>query len=224
MCGRFARTSPIETFAHLFETPGFIDMHLSYNVAPTQNILVARNGLDDRRELVALRWGLVPHWSKGPDSKYSMINARADTVATKPAYRNPFKRRRCLIAADGFYEWQKIGSAKQPYFIRLRGGQPFAFAGLWDHWEMDGEAPIESCTIVTCGANSLVADIHDRMPVILLAEDYSAWMKPHMDTSALTPLLKPYPDSLMEAFPVGRGVNSPKNNSSELIEPITLIQ
>ncbi len=223
MCGRFTRTTPPERFATLFDATGVVDLHPSYNIAPSQNILAARNTPDGGRELVALHWGLVPHWSKGPDPKYSMINARADSLATKPAFRDPYKRRRCLIAADGFYEWRKLDDSKQPYYIRLRGGQPFAFAGLWDHWEAEGAAPIESCTIITCDANALVAGIHERMPVILPPRLYTAWMDPKVaGGAALSALLKPYPDTLMDAYPVGRGVNSPKNDSPELIEAISL--
>ncbi|MBU1193182.1 MAG: SOS response-associated peptidase [Gammaproteobacteria bacterium] len=221
MCGRFARTSPVETFATLFHAQSTDELDPAYNIAPTQNLLVARNTPSGIRELVNLHWGLVPHWSKGPDAKYSMINARADTLAKKPAYRDPVKQRRCLIAADGFYEWKKTGSTKQPYFIRLRGGQPCAFAGLWDHWEIEGEPAIESCTIITCDANQLVAGIHDRMPVILPPRLYDSWMNPKLTyMNALSDLLKPYPDTLMEAWPVGRSVNNPKNDSADLLEPV----
>lgn len=219
MCGRFVRTSSVDTFAKLFGARGMGGLTPSYNIAPSHALLLARNTPDSRRELVTLHWGLVPHWSKGPDPKYSMINARADSVATKPAYRDAFRRRRCLIAADGFYEWKKVGNQKQPYFIRLWGGQPFAFAGLWDHWEVEDRPPIDSCTIITCDANPLVAKIHDRMPVILPPRLYDAWMNPDARHAvALTNLLKPYPDLLMETYPVGLAVNSPKNNSAALIE------
>lgn len=222
MCGRFARTSPVETFANLFHAQGMEELPPAYNIAPTQNLLVARNMPNGNRELVNLHWGLVPRWSKGPDPKYSMLNARAETLATKPAYRDPFKQRRCLIAADGFYEWKKASATKQPYFIRLRGGQPCAFAGLWDYWVVEGEAPIASCTIITCDANQLVAGIHDRMPVILPPKLYDSWMNPKQTfLDALSELLKPYPDTLMEAWPVGREVNSPRNNSVDLLEPVT---
>ncbi len=220
MCGRFTRSSPVNTFAKLFNAYGIDDIAPSYNVAPSQNILITRNTSDGTRELAMLHWSLVPFWSKGPDPKYPMINARADSAATKPAYREPFKRRRCLIAADGFYEWKKVAKTKQPYFIQLRGGQPFAFAGLWDHWEVEGQAPIDSCTIITCDANPMAAEIHDRMPVILPPKAYHAWMDPNVTRSdTLTELLKPYPDLLMEMWPVGRGVNSPRNDSAELIKP-----
>lgn len=221
MCGRFTRITPPETFAKLFDAGGVVDLPPSYNVAPSQDILAARNTPDGGRELVALHWGLIPHWSKGHDPKFSMINARADSVADKPAYRDAYKRRRCLIAADGFYEWRKIGNAKQPYFIRLRGGQPFAFAGLWELWEGEGGERVESCAIITCDANALVADIHDRMPVILPPRLYDAWMDPAVTGGhKLAALLKPYPDTLMDMRPVSRAVNSPKNDSPALIEAV----
>ncbi|MBU2477534.1 MAG: SOS response-associated peptidase [Gammaproteobacteria bacterium] len=148
MCGRFTRTSTIETFAHLFDAIPTVDLQPSYNIAPTQNILAARRTKKGGRELVALHWGLVPHCSKGPNPKYSMINARADSITTKPAYRDSFKRRRCLIATDGFYEWKKLDKIKQPYFISMTSGKPFAFAGIWDRWEAEGQEPIESCSIL----------------------------------------------------------------------------
>jgi putative SOS response-associated peptidase YedK len=224
MCGRFARISSVETFAKLFAAGAIDALAPAYNIAPSQNLLLARSAAEGGRELVTLHWGLVPHWSKGPDPKYSMINARADSVATKPAYRDAFKRHRCLIAADGFFEWKKAGTTKQPYFVRLRGGQPYAFAGLWDHWETAGQAPIDSCTIITCDANPLVAAIHDRMPVILPPRLYDTWMDPKQkDTRALAALLKPYPDTLMEAYPVDLAVNSPRNDSAALLVPVAPI-
>lgn len=222
MCGRFTRTSSVDTFAKLFHAHGIDEITPSYNIAPTHHLLLARNTSDGTRELAMLHWGLVPFWSKGPDPKYSMINARADSVASKPAYREPFKHHRCLIAADGFYEWKKVGKTKQPYFIRLRGGQPFAFAGLWDHWEAEGQVPIDSCTIITCNANLLVAEIHDRMPVILPPKVYGEWLDVGTKLDTLEGLLKPYPDIFMEVWPVGRGVNNPKNNTAEQIKPLPI--
>lgn len=224
MCGRFARTSPVEVFAKLFDAAGVDDLSPSYNVAPTQSLLAARNAAEGARKLAMLHWGLIPFWSKGPDPKYSMINARTDSVASKPAYREPFKRRRCLIAADGFYEWKRLGNGKQPYFIRLRGGQPFAFAGLWDHWEIEGQEPIDSCTIITCDANQLVGEIHDRMPVILPPKLYNEWLDATAKPARLQALLKPYPDTLMETWAVGADVNSPRNDSAELLMPLPKTQ
>lgn len=221
MCGRFVRTSSVDNFARLFNARSMGGMVPIYNIAPSHALLLARNTSQGVRELVSLHWGLVPHWSKGPDPRYSMINARAESVPTKPAYRDAFRRRRCLIAADGFYEWKKVGRTKQPYFVRLRGGQPFAFAGLWDHWEVEGQPPIDSCAIITCDANPLVAAIHDRMPVILPPKAYDAWMNPgNMDKRTLVELLKPYPALLMEMWPVGLRVNSPANNDPSLTDPL----
>lgn len=220
MCGRFARTSIVETFAKLFGATGIENLEPSYNVAPTHSLLAARLNPEGARELTMLHWGLVSFWSKGPDSKYSMINARSDSLTTKPAYREPFKRRRCLIAADGFFEWKKEGNQKRPYFIRLRGGPSFAFAGLWDHWEADGHTPIDSCTIITCDANSLVAVIHDRMPVILPPKAYDAWLDPGTRSTDRAALLRPWPDTLTEMWPVGMAVNSPRNNDESLIRPV----
>lgn len=224
MCGRFARTSPVEVFAKLFNAAGIEDVKPSYNVAPTHSLLAARKSPDGIRELALLHWGLVPFWSTGQDPKYTMINARSDSLASKPAYREPFKRRRCLIAADGFFEWKKEGKQKRPYFIRLRGGQPFAFAGLWDHWEADDQAPIDSCTIITCDANSLVAHIHDRMPVILPPKAYDTWLDPDAKANELSGLLKPWPDTLTEMWPVGKEVNSPRENTPALITPINSVK
>lgn len=221
MCGRFVRTSSVDNFARLFNARSMGGMVPTYNIAPSHALLLARNTSQGVRELVSLHWGLVPHWSKGPDPRYSMINARAESVLTKPAYRDAFRRRRCLIAADGFYEWKKVGRTKQPYFVRLRGGQPFAFAGLWDHWEVGDQPPIDSCTIITCEANPLVAAIHDRMPVILPPKAYDAWMNPgNMDKRTLVELLKPYPALLMEMWPVGLRVNGPANNDPSLTDPL----
>jgi putative SOS response-associated peptidase YedK len=188
-----------------------------YNVAPTQPVLAARNGAGGKRELLTLQWGLIPFWAKDPKIGYSTINARADTVATKPAFRQPFRKRRCLIAADGFYEWKRTENRKQPYYIRLRQSDPFAFAGLWEHWEREGHT-IESCTIIVTQANTLIATIHDRMPAILSPADYDTWLNPKVeDTQTLSPLLRPYPADSMVAVPVGLAVNNPRNDGPELL-------
>ena len=177
MCGRFATYTPSKDLAERFEA----SLHTTvdprkYNIAPSQQVLAVRNDENGERELVDLRWGLVPPWAKEPKTGYSMINARAETVAEKPSFKRPLKSRRCLIPADGFYEWHKTADGKQPYFIHLKSDEPFAFAGLWEHWqgkagEHAGEV-VESCTIIVTRANSLMAPIHDRMPVILPAEHY----------------------------------------------------
>ena len=165
MCGRYTLHTPrdrireryriardLATLEKLFER---------YNIAPSQQVAAVRIARDGVRELVPLRWGLIPHWAKDPKTGYSMINARAESVATKPAFRDAFRRRRCLIPADGFYEWKQVGTAKQPFHIRLKGGEDFAFAGLWEHWQGEGQE-IESCSIIVTDANELLSHIHDR--------------------------------------------------------------
>ncbi len=220
MCGRFVRFSSTEKFAELFGARTGSDLSPRYNIAPTQAVLAARNALEGVRELVALHWGLIPHWAKEPKTGYSTINARAETVAEKPAFRNAFRRRRCLIAADGFYEWQRTGGPKQPYYLGLNDGEPFAFAGIWEHWEGQGET-IDSCAIIVTAANELVAPIHDRMPVILDPTDYEAWMDPKLqDPERLKAFLRPYPAERMRAYPVSTRVNNPKNDQPELVARI----
>src|SRR5262245_50704548 len=164
MCGRFTLTAPaaVKELFPLFDVSA-LEAH--YNIAPSQNVAAVRLG-DDRPELVMLRWGLVPHWADNPKVGYRLINARAETAATAPAFRDAFPRRRCLVLADGFYEWQKSGDSKQPYFIHRKDSKLFAFAGLWEHWRRAGQT-IDSCTILTTDANELVQPLHDRMPVIL---------------------------------------------------------
>ena len=227
MCGRFAQVADPETLAAHFEVETTaVDAQPRYNVAPTQPILAVRLAEDQpRRALVPLRWGLVPFWSKGPDNRYSMINARAETVASKPAYRAAFAQRRCLIPADAFYEWQPGQDGKQPYAIRRKDRAPFAMAGLWEHWQDDDGSVIDSCTIIVTEANALLRPIHDRMPVILEPADYGTWLgteRPdrEADKSTLESLLRPAAPSGWEAYPISRAVNSPVNDSPELLEPL----
>ena len=218
MCGRYVRSSLPEVFAARLGASGELDLRPSYNVAPSQPALIARTDPNGRRELAAVRWGLIPFWAKDPKIGYKMTNARAETVATKPAYRQAFRQRRCLIAADGFYEWQATEGGKQPFLIRLKDGEPFVFAGLWERWEGEGRV-IESCSIVVTEANERLREIHDRMPVILAPEAYDQWLKGESaNVTALESLLRAYPAKLMEAYPVSRAVNSPRNDGPELIE------
>lgn len=219
MCGRFVRSSSPEIFAELFGAQGELSLAPSHNVAPSQSVLAARNTERGRRELAQLYWGLIPRWAKEPKTPYSTINARAETVATKPTFRDAFRRRRCLVAADGFFEWKRLGTTKQPYFIHLEGRQPFAFAGVWDHWAKGGQV-IESCAIIVTAANAVMHAIHDRMPVILDPENYSAWLNPEQkDPQPLLRLLQPYTGHDLQAYPVSTRVNSPKNNTSDLLIP-----
>jgi putative SOS response-associated peptidase YedK len=218
MCGRYARFTSAEVYARLFDAEGNPDLEPRYNVSPSQRVLAARQRPDGRRELVGLTWGLLPAWAREPRLAYSTINARAETVAEKPAFRQALRRRRCLIAADGFYEWRRLDGRKQPYFIRLRGGEPFALAGLWEHWA-SADTVIQSCTIVVTRANELVARVHDRMPVLLDPADYARWTDPGtQDPAEVLALLRPYPPERMEAYPVGTEVNSPRNDGPSLIE------
>jgi putative SOS response-associated peptidase YedK len=220
MCGRFVQHSHPEVYASAFELDSLSAAAPRYNLAPTQQVLVVRKA-DERRELVPLRWGLIRSWSKGPESGYSMINARAETVDTKPAYRTAFKHRRCLIPTEGFYEWKKKGRTKTPFLIRRKDGEPFGMAGLWERWHGKDDETIESCTIIVTEANALVRDLHDRMPVIVAPEDYAAWLDPqNTDAEGLRKMLPPADSAPWTLVEVSRKVNSPKNDSPDLIEPV----
>jgi putative SOS response-associated peptidase YedK len=191
----------------------------SYNVAPTQEVAAVLLESGERR-LEMLRWGLIPSWADDPQIGSRMINARSETAAEKPSFRTAFRKRRCLIPADGFYEWQKTGNGKQPYYIHMKDGSPFVFAGLWETWGGDGKDEIRSCTILTTDPNELIAPIHNRMPVILYPENYELWLDPDVrEVDLLSSLLGPYPEDAMEAYPVSRRVNSPANDEPSCIEP-----
>lgn len=220
MCGRFALPTPEELARHfgLKKTP---DLKPRYNIAPSQDIAVVRQipeTLD--RELVLLRWGLIPFWAKDKKIGYKMINARAESIANKPAFRAAFKRRHCLIPASGFFEWDHKSKTKQPYFIRLKNSNILAFASLWEHWQGgDGEI-IESCTIITTNANKTVGKIHDRMPAIIEPENYEQWLDLKVDKQEQLSLIRPFPDKKMLAYLVGKGVNNPRNDNPECLEDI----
>jgi putative SOS response-associated peptidase YedK len=221
MCGRFVQYSDPEIYASHFDLDVVCQTTPRYNVAPTQPVLAIRETDAGKRELVPLRWGLVPFWSKGPDSRYSMINARAETVKSKPAYRNAFKHRRCLIPTEGFYEWQAEERGKRPYLIRRTDGEPFGMAGLWETWSDPEGEPLESCTVIVTDANELVRSLHHRMPVILAPKDYAEWLNPgSKDTEALMKMLRPADPGLWELRQVSRKVNSPKNDAPDLLEPV----
>ena len=221
MCGRFVQYSDPEIYASQFDLDTLCEATPRYNVAPTQPVLAIRQCDEGRRALVRLRWGLVPAWSKGPDSRYSMINARAETVKSKPAYRNAFKHRRCLIPAEGFYEWKADKGGKTPFLIRRQGGDPFAMAGLWERWHGGEGETIESCTIIVTDANELVREIHDRMPVILAREDFAGWLDPdNQHVEGLLSLLKPADPERWTIHAVSRQVNSPRNDGPGLIDAL----
>ena len=222
MCGRFILTASGEVLAARFDLPAALDLPPRYNVAPGQPIGAVRIAGAGGREWVLLRWGLVPAWAPEPKTSYSTINARAETAAEKPAFRQAFRRRRCLIPADGFYEWQAVGKGKQPYCIAPADGQPLAFAGLWERWERDGQV-LESATILVTQANALLAPIHDRMPAILDPAAEARWLDPHVtDPAALRPLLVPCPPARLRLWPVGTAVNDPRHEGPDLMAPATL--
>ena len=228
MCGRFTLTDPDQDLTVQFNLPEIPDLKPRYNIAPTQPVAAVRVAEDAvsadggvARELVQLRWGLIPFWAKDPAIGARMINARSETAAEKPAFRAAFKRRRCLVIADGFYEWQKQNGGKQPFFIHLEDGRPFAFAGLWEHWEGADGSVVESCTLLTTAPNDLLRPLHNRMPVILLPGDYELWLDPEVQQpDLLKPLLGPYPPGEMEAYPVSKWVNKPQNDDPRCIEPL----
>jgi putative SOS response-associated peptidase YedK len=224
MCGRFASKLTRQQLHDLYGiaapegSPLPADLKPLYNIAPTQTVPVIRLSRERRREIAFLRWGLIPFWSKDAKIAYRTINARAETAATAPAFRAAFENRRCLVPASGFYEWKKLdGGDKQPYFIGMRDGAPFAFAGLWERWDK-GEAPVETFTIITGEPNSLIAPLYNRMPVILDPDDYDAWLTA-ADTATPQALLQPFPAQLMTAYPVSKRVNNAKNDDAAVMEP-----
>lgn len=197
-----------------------------YNVAPSQPLLTVRLDREGAREWAFLKWGLVPSWAKDPGIGNSLINARGDTAHEKPSFRAAFKRRRCLVPADGFFEWQRRNKGKQPYYITLKDGSPFAIAGLWEIWTGPGGEELQTCTLITTEANEVVQPLHDRMPVILAPEDFDLWLGQPGDASkeeiaVLRHLLHPFPAKQMQAAPVSKAVNNPRNEGPECIEPVT---
>jgi putative SOS response-associated peptidase YedK len=222
MCGRFTLTTPEEDLALQFDLPEVPTLLPRYNIAPTQPVAAVRAAAEGAgRELVMLHWGLIPFWAKDRKIGARMINARSETASTKPSFRAAFRRRRCLVLADGFYEWQKLDGGKQPVYVRREDRKVFAFAGLWEHWQGKEAEAIESCTLLTTEPNDLLRPIHNRMPVILHPEDYGPWLDvTDQNVDRLNALLVPYHGNSMEAYPVSRWVNSPRNDGPQCIEPL----
>ena len=240
MCGRYTQTKNGQAIAQAFNLKTAPDPQPRYNIAPTQPVgAIAQptNTERDEREYRIFQWGLVPSWSKDPSIGSRMINARAETAAEKPSFRAPFKRRRCLILADGFYEWQRSGNRsgnspgnspgssggkqKQPFYIQLQDQDIFGFAGLWEHWEGSDGSYLETCTILTTEPNEQMQAIHNRMPVILHPDDYDLWLDPTLQESRhLQHLLRPYESDAMQIYPVSQTVNNPRNETPECIDPL----
>jgi putative SOS response-associated peptidase YedK len=226
MCGRFTLHTSPEKIAEQFGLAEVPYLAPRYNIAPTQPVGIVRLG--DRggdREWALVQWGLVPSWSKDPGIGARMINARSETAWEKPSFRAAFRRRRCLIPADGFYEWKSAGTANQPYYITVEGGTLFAFAGLWEVWIGPDGSELESCTILTTEANTTVAELHNRMPVILAADDYAEWLGARADAVgdqliALRDLMRAYPAAATTVYAVSRTVSSPRNEGPECITPV----
>ena len=221
MCGRFAFYSPHEAVIRLFGVAAAPEIEPRWNIAPTQFVATVREA-GGPREVAMLYWGLVPSWAREKAIGARMINARGETLTEKPSFRSAFRRRRCLVLADGYYEWQRSGAVKQPYFIAFEGGQPFGMAGLWERWRdpASGE-PLESCCIVTTSPAPSVAHVHDRMPVIVPPDAYAEWLDPRNDaTEDLSRLLVPSAAPGLGARPVSRRVNDARNQGADLVLPL----
>jgi putative SOS response-associated peptidase YedK len=222
MCGRFAQRTNAKRLAEEFKVGDVPEIQPRYNIAPTQDILSVRQ-VEDAREAVFLKWGLIPSWTKDTSIGAKLINARSETVTEKPSFREAFKKRRCIIPADGFYEWQRTGGRKQPYFFQMRDERPFGFAGLWEKWRgSDGET-LQTCAILTTEANEVLSRVHDRMPVIIHPEDYELWLGGDArELDLVTELLRPYPSSEMVSYPVSARVNNTGNVGADLLTPVRI--
>ena len=221
MCGRYSLSVPTEVLARIFRLASVPALTPRYNISPSQDAPVIRSDSGGGRRLDSLRWGLIPTWADDQTIGNRLIMARAESVPTKPAFRTAFRHRRCLIPADGFYEWLKSEGRKQPYLIRMHEGRPFAIAGLWEAWRDQGGKKIESFTVLTTTANEVAGQVHNRMPVIIGPENYDTWLDPKQeDDEKLRSLLAPFAADQMEAFPVSSRVNSPKNDDAECIKPV----
>ncbi len=220
MCGRYVNTTPLEGLIDEFDVDAPpLETHPDYNVAPGRNVLAVIN--DGKNRLVECRWGLIPHWAKEASVGYKIINARSETVAEKASYKMPFRKHRCLVVADGFFEWRKDGKRKALFYFFLKSGKPFGFVGLYSHWTSPEGEKVCTCTILTTEANDVVPHVHDRMPVIVVKDSESLWLDPSIeDYASLSPVMKPYEPSLMSSYEVSTIVNSPANNTPENIKTL----
>lgn len=225
MCGRYRLSRRKQVIEEYFgSAPWDEDWSPRYNIAPTQPVAVIRqHPKEPIRQLSLMKWGLIPNWAKSPSGAARMINARSETAATKPAFRDPLKSRRCLIPADGFYEWKRTATSKHPYCFEVNDGDVFAFAGLWDGWKDPEGQWIRTCSILTTVPNAVTATVHDRMPVILRKDDYDVWLDPGMqNVAAISELLKPFDPRLMRSFPVSARVNHVGNDDEECSRPVVI--
>lgn len=225
MCGRYRLSRRKQIIEEYFDSaPWDDDWSPRYNIAPTQPVAVIRqHPKEPVRQLSLMRWGLIPHWAKDPSIANGTINAKSETADTKPAFRDPLRLRRCLIPADGFYEWKKTGTAKQPYCFEVNDGELFAFAGLWDGWRNAEGQWVKTCSILTTTPNVVTSAIHDRMPVILDRESYDLWLDPAMtNAQVVSELLKPYDARLMRSYPISTRINQVANDDEECSQRIEL--
>lgn len=225
MCGRFTLHTDPSILARLFGLDEEAYLEPRYNIAPSQPVAIVRLNRNAERELTHVLWGLVPSWAKDVSIGARMINARSETVAEKPSFRSAFRRRRCLVPADGFYEWQSRGKKKQPYYVTLNDDQPFAIAGLWEHWAGADGSELETCTLLTTEPNEKLADVHNRMPVILHVDDYDEWLGDGSETlpseqDHLFHLMRPYEAEAMKLTPVSTYVSNARNEGPACIEPL----
>jgi putative SOS response-associated peptidase YedK len=226
MCGRYRLSRRKQLIEEYFDSvSGEEDWTPHYNIAPTQPVpIIRQNPKEPRRELSLMRWGLIPSWAKDMSGAATMINARSETVATKPAFRDPLTSRRCLVPADGFYEWQRRGKAKQPYCFEVNDGGLFAFAGLWDRWKDPNGQWLKSCSILTT-TNAVTSSVHDRMPVILDPDSYDLWLDPGMtNVESVSKMLKPYDARLMRCYPISTRINHVANDDVECSAPVKLTE
>jgi len=220
MCGRYVLYGPQSRYQQYFDAKLWPEFEDSYNIAPTSSVPVIRQSPEGDRVADLLKWGLIPHWAKDQTIGAKLNNARSETVAEKPSFRDAFKRRRCIVPASGFYEWKVMSAWKQPYYITLKSGEPLAMAGLWESWHGETGELVRTFCILTTAANSLMEQIHDRMPVLLHPDDFACWLDPAVAGTELLPVMHPYPADLMDAWAVSNAVSRANNEGKGLIEPV----